>query len=432
MTSGSMRLVLFGVVCAGVGALAAVLLSTSVRDRVAGDPVKSAQQAETAAPRSNEESTSPPTRRAGARRQVADSPSQAPMLEQLQALGYVAGTYDPQSERSDVLVHVEGATHDGYNFYSSRKATGARLIDMGGRSIHEWQTAQVGGWQHAELLPNGDVIVIVKNERLSRYDKDSKLLWSVAGRFHHDLWIHDDEIYVLSRIAREYVDLHADIPVLEDRISVISMDGELKREVSILETLQNSSYAFLLPSISHMKAKSKNPTQLDLLHTNHVEVFDGRPAHRHPIYARNNILISMRNINAIAILDGETHEILWIWGPSNLTFQHHPTLLDNGNILLFDNGATQSRILEINPVSNEFVWSYGPVDGFFSRRRGGNQRLANGNTLITESDTGYAFEVTPTGETVWEFANPVVNRKKERQAIWRMTRVDPETLTFLD
>jgi hypothetical protein len=58
--------------------------------------------------------------------------------------------------------------------------------------------------------------------------------------------------------------------------------------------------------------------------------------------------------------------------------------------------------------------------------------LANGNTLITESDTGYVLEVTPRRKIVWKFANPVVNRKKEREAIWRMTRVDPETLSFLD
>ena len=32
--------------------------------------------------------------------------------------------------------------------------------------------------------------------------------------------------------------------------------------------------------------------------------------------------------------------------------------------------------------------------------------MANGNTLITESDGGRAFEVQPNGEKVWEFFNP--------------------------
>ena len=33
------------------------------------------------------------------------------------------------------------------------------------------------------------------------------------------------------------------------------------------------------------------------------------------------------------------------------------------------------------------------------------QRLPNGNTLITEADTGRVFEVTRKGEVVWEFGN---------------------------
>ena len=37
---------------------------------------------------------------------------------------------------------------------------------------------------------------------------------------------------------------------------------------------------------------------------------------------------------------------------------------------------------------------------------GAATRLENGNTLITESDGGRAVEVTPSGETIWEFYNP--------------------------
>ena len=43
------------------------------------------------------------------------------------------------------------------------------------------------------------------------------------------------------------------------------------------------------------------------------------------------------------------------------------------------------------------------------------------------------FEVTRAGKIVWQFANPTIDlMKKEREAIWRMTRIDPYTLTFLD
>ena len=138
----------------------------------------------------------------------------------------------------------------------------------------------------------------------------------------------------------------------------------------------------------------------------------------------------MRNINTIAIVDGNTREIIWAWGPSNLTFQHQPTFLENGHILIFNNGTSTSEVLELDPMTREVVWRYAAKD-FFSATRGSVQRLPNGNTLITESDRGYVFEVTPEKEVVWSFANPAVNRQGVRDPIWRMTRFQPDELPFL-
>ena len=55
------------------------------------------------------------------------------------------------------------------------------------------------------------------------------------------------------------------------------------------------------------------------------------------------------------------------------------------------------------------MWQYAgtqesPLD---SDIRSYSQRLANGNTLITESNGGRILEVTGDGEIVWEFVNPV-------------------------
>ena len=45
-----------------------------------------------------------------------------------------------------------------------------------------------------------------------------------------------------------------------------------------------------------------------------------------------------------------------------------------------------------------------------------------GNTLVTNSGSGRAFEVTAEGKIVWEFANPKVYRDANRANIWRLTR----------
>ena len=132
----------------------------------------------------------------------------------------------------------------------------------------------------------------------------------------------------------------------------------------------------------------------------------------------------------VMIFDPELERIVWLWGPNNLTFPHHPTVLANGNVMVFDNGTERSRIVEIEPMTGEIKWAYRAGD-FFSEWRGSTQRLRNGNTLVTESDTGYAFEVTKNGDEVWRFANPDVLANGTRMSIWRIKAFEKDEITFL-
>jgi len=85
-------------------------------------------------------------------------------------------------------------------------------------------------------------------------------------------------------------------------------------------------------------------------------------------------------------------------------------VVPGGHIMIFDNRGNggASRVVEFDPVELRIVWVYAgdPPGSFFSRECGSNQRLPNGNTLITESDRGKAFEVTPDGTIVWKYINP--------------------------
>jgi len=100
---------------------------------------------------------------------------------------------------------------------------------------------------------------------------------------------------------------------------------------------------------------------------------------------------------------------------SDLTWgmQHDAQMLDNGNFLFLANGLNtltfpHSRVIELDPKTKEIVWQYkgSPPLSFFSPHISGQQRLANGNTLICEGGWGRFFEVTPDGEIVWEYISP--------------------------
>ncbi len=101
------------------------------------------------------------------------------------------------------------------------------------------------------------------------------------------------------------------------------------------------------------------------------------------------------------------------WIPSGLPGAGHLLAFNNRN------AARASMIVELTlPMdgSGNFTlapgtaygptapsWTYSDGSTFFSAHLGGNQRLPNGNTLITESTSGHLFEVSAAGSVVWQY-----------------------------
>lgn len=140
-------------------------------------------------------------------------------------------------------------------------------------------------------------------------------------------------------------------------------------------------------------------------------------------------------------------------------FHHHDTqwikegLPGAGNFLIFENGSRRagphrSELLEIYPYAgnypeapylselaaggptNQIVWSFTArqPNSFSSRNISGLQRLANGNTLGTAGRHGHIFQVTPEGEVVWEYINPVLRATEGStlDEIYKMVLSDSE------
>jgi hypothetical protein len=92
-----------------------------------------------------------------------------------------------------------------------------------------------------------------------------------------------------------------------------------------------------------------------------------------------------------------------------------------------------SRVLEIDPVTLEVVWSnmpenadaFIPEGGFriYSGFISSAQRLPNGNTLVTEGAGGRLLEVTPDYEIVWEYVSPYPGRKRKITTVYRAYRL---------
>ena len=145
-----------------------------------------------------------------------------------------------------------------------------------------------------------------------------------------------------------------------------------------------------------------------------------------------DLLLGSRQFSDVMRLDYETGEVVWrIGGPSDpyneFTFiddpfdgfssQHLPHLMENGNLLLYDNGNARNhnstRVaeyeLDIENRTATLVWSYAPPEGdYFSETRGSAQRLPNGNTLINwvNRNPGNIEIITPDGEVILQITLP--------------------------
>jgi hypothetical protein len=379
----------------------------------------------------------------------------AKRLERLRSLPYSAVTdQEVNPDSSGVVVYDSARAYRGYNIVCERLKVGAYLMDMNGNVVHRWSYPedQSKYWIHAILLNNGDLLVVHKMRGILRLDWNSNLIWKQKMLVHHDVAVApDSSLYAFAlgiRKHRGFIVRFASIVHLwpdgerRSRWATYQHLDQLKQALdqrSFLDTILDSMLAegsmpdTLEPISGRLEVRrhgGRDDDVLDYFHANTLSIIkDNALGRKDDRFKAGRLLTCFRNVNQIAVMDLDTMEILWSWGEGELEWPHHPTMLDNGHILIFDNGVVReyTRVLEMDPLTGEIVWQYdgGPDHRFYSPTRGSAQRFPNGNTLICDADNGRAFEVTPEGEIVWEWLNPTMD-EGHRERLYRMLRYPPE------
>ncbi|MFC2162640.1 arylsulfotransferase family protein, partial [Candidatus Altiarchaeota archaeon] len=353
----------------------------------------------------------------------------------LASIGYLPYVVDDIDEKKEGVIRITDDVADGNYLYCPIEDEKVQLLDKTGAVIHEWsvpdghpKTQTLGSFRVATLLPDGSIISLMegKGTRIAKLDYYSNVLWySKPGHFHHHATFDEKgNVYALKSRPRKVEYWGIGSTIKEDLIAIYSPAGKLINQVSLFDILEEGHP----PLKEHIWKLTRNRKQRkpgDLTHMNTVKVI----REDHPIGKKGQILTSSRKLNSVFIIDINNREIVWSWAGNGLRAPHQPEMLANGNILVFDNGDRKrrySRILEIDPVSNEVVWEYSKMDmSFFSPVRGYVQRMPNGNTFITESTKGHAFEVTKEGEIVWQFLatdHDIVKGQKRRKGMVLMEK----------
>lgn len=322
-------------------------------------------------------------------------------------------------------------TYNGYTLFAPLGGFWAWLIDMQGKIVHAWKMPYRPG-QHGVLLPDGNLLYLGRSQdqrgpeqglggfggKLLIADWDSNVIWEHKNDYmHHDCWPMKNGNFLIliwsGLMPREVrAKIKGGVPKSFMEGTRIGGPGTTSKEEmwtgSILEITPEKKVVWEWKEYEHLDPELDIINPLDWpsewTHTNSVQELPN-----------GDILISTRSLSSLYIIDRNTGDVKWRWGPGELAHQHDATMVENGNIICFDNGMGRpntelkySRVVEVDPKTNKIVWEYkdNPPNEFYSAIQGGCQRLPNGNTLITESTRGRIFEVTHDGEIVWEFVNP--------------------------
>lgn len=346
-------------------------------------------------------------------------------LEKLRALPYIGSSSVKSAEvPCGVTVYDPSRSFAGYNLHQDYEQN-YYLVNMEGTVIHSWSTPGTARAEHGVLLENGDLVGVATNS-FFRIDWDSNVVFNRSGPYHHDVEVLEDGSYLgLSKETHEYNGYQVNF----DRVEHISEDGELLSAWSAYDH-------FSALREHHRKSRldtpgqTFSPNEYDYYHFNTIKVLPETPlGKKDRRFRKGNWLLCSRHTDLIFVLDQDSGEILWSWGPDELQWPHYPAPLPDGTMLIFDNGNRRgySRVLRIDPPTGTILWKYerSPKKSFFSNIRGGSQPLPNGNILITESEKAHVFEIDSNSEVVWEYYNPSAVDGK-RLSVYRMIRYPEE------
>ena len=351
-----------------------------------------------------------------------------------------------------VTVHKPDDCYQGYTLFCesyedpklTRDGTGKiYLIDMAGNTVHRW-TVETALQSFCRLLPDGNLLYPTRDRSnireagLRELDPESNVLWFYHCRVDHDfqvlrngnLLIHTIHDSMWPELGAELKRQPYIIEITREKELVWEWRGE--QHLSELEELLppegwqhfqtrvRGSAGSPRPESQRSETKpveGRGRFSFDWAHNNTCQVIPPNATYERELarggptrFTPGNIVFSYRSVDVIGVIERETGKIVWAWGPGVLDGQHKPHVLENGNLLIFDNGTLRgySRVIELNPLTEEIEWEYTaePKESFLSRFISGAQRLSNGNTLICEGGKMHLFEVTPDGEVVWDFVNP--------------------------
>jgi hypothetical protein len=348
--------------------------------------------------------------------------------------GLISVKASPTVFPTGTTIYYPDKAYKGYALYGDYPKPPWRLIDMNGNILHIWDPKESPrGWKYhgaASSLPNGHVISVNDGKGyLEEYDWNSNLVWRVKNRAHHSEFVTPDG-HIVCVVYSPHLVKDSRVPPGRN----LQLDGIIEYDENkevVFEWYMEDHMDDIVVPLANLRTFYTKGT--DVFHTNSVAKFPDTPIGRKdPRFREGNYALSIRNANSIIVIDQDTEEMVWQWGPGFLGHQHGLWITDQGTIMCFDCGIFRQKeqdpgagptsghpahsiVWEVDPSTNKVVWRYSKDEeqAFFSAYLSNVIRLPNGNTFINEGFYGRLFQVAKGDPSkniypkiVWEYIKP--------------------------
>lgn len=345
----------------------------------------------------------------------------------------------------------------------------ASIIDREGQILHAWraspdlwvqleQVNRVPGISGAVgpvcvyVYENGDLLTTFHGLNtfpfsigIAKFDKNSNLIWKKENFAHHNFSVMEDgRIFVPAlEIASSPIpvgDTSGEIEsptgkIYRDQILELDADGNELSRRDVLQILIDSGLSGQLFRANNLVYLTDDP-----LHLNDVRPIGEMLSDQFEWLDRDDLLVSLRNINCVAIIDNKTNQVKW-HSIGTTIGQHSPIPWRDG-LLVFDNlggkndqGGTRLAFISLTGTRAETIFPKSEsvvVDQISTPNSGFLDISADGTrALMVLTHTGCVWEIDLTdNKLTWEYIAGTDTIPEKRLKIGSARYVDNTDFLF--
>jgi len=255
------------------------------------------------------------------------------------------------------------------------------------------------------LLTSDGGLILHDESPLVRIDACGREKWMIDGIYHHAIEPAPDGTLWANYRAPVSHEPGVSSTFIDESLAHVSADGHMLGRTSVIALLDRNGLGYLWRS---------RPYSDDPLHVNDIQPVPGDG----PYWRKGDVFVSLRNLSLVLLYRPSTGRVLWSRA-APWRFQHDVSVLDDHRISVFDNHLKfafgHPENVDTDGTNHLVVYDFAtqttsePLARAFTdlaiktNAQGRATPLANGDTMVEETEQGRVMRLAPDGTVRWRY-----------------------------